>query len=101
MHEKLNEIEDRNAMVRSMARLMQRLTTRFVESKKPIFAIVEGLAIGFAFTELALFDRVFATSTSKFMAPLVKLAQGVEMGSSYTFPKIFGYQKAHKYLVEG
>ena len=61
-----------------------------IRSKKPIFAIAEGKVIGFAFTQLALFDKVFATETAIFRAPLVLIAQGPEMCSSYTFPKIFG-----------
>ena len=47
-----------------------------INSKKPIFAIVEGKVIGFAFTQLALFDRVFAVDGAQFNAPLVTLAQG-------------------------
>lgn len=31
-----------------------------INSKKPIFGLVEGKAIGFAFTQLALYDRVYA-----------------------------------------
>ena len=47
-----------------------------IESDKPIIAIVHGKIIGFAFTQLALCDRVFALEGSTFKAPLVKLAQG-------------------------
>ena len=61
-----------------------------INSKKPIFGIVEGKVIGFAFTQLALFDRVFAVDGAQFNAPLVTLAQGPEMCASFTFPKIFG-----------
>ena len=35
------------------------------------------------------------------MAPLVKIAQGPEMGSSYTFPKIFGQTLAEEIIIKG
>jgi len=35
-----------------------------IKSQKPIFAITEGEVIGFAFTQLALFDRVFSVQNS-------------------------------------
>lgn len=73
-----------------MAEILRDLTEAIMKSKKPIFALVEGRTIGFAFTQLALYDRVFAVKKSLFMAPLVRIAQGPEMASSYLFPKIFG-----------
>jgi peroxisomal 3,2-trans-enoyl-CoA isomerase len=50
---------------------------------------------------LALYDRVFAVETCTFTAPLVKLAQGPEMASSYTFPKIFGQIRAEELIIGG
>ena len=73
-----------------MAEQLETLTKNIITSSKPIFSIVQGKVIGFAFTQLALYDRVFAVKGASFMAPLVKIAQGPEMGSSYLFPKIFG-----------
>ena len=35
------------------------------------------------------------------MAPIVKTAQGPEMGSSYTFPKIFGQTLAEEIIIKG
>ena len=35
------------------------------------------------------------------MAPLVKIAQGPEMSSSYTFPKLFGQALAEEILILG
>ena len=56
--------------------------------------------IGFAFTQLALFDRVFAVDGSEFHAPLVQLAQGPEMCASYTFSKIFGQHLGEDLIVK-
>lgn len=73
---------------------LQELAATIIKSKKPIFAITEGKVIGFAFTQLALYDRVFAVENSEYHAPLVQLAQGPEMCASYTFPKLFGAHTA-------
>jgi enoyl-CoA hydratase/carnithine racemase len=70
-----------------------------IESDKPIMAIVQGKIIGVAFTMLALCDRVFAIDGATFKAPLVKLAQGPEMASAYTFPKTFGKKFADELIV--
>lgn len=70
-----------------------------IESDKPIVAIVQGKIIGFAFTQLALCDRVYALEGSTLKAPLVKLAQGPEMCSAYTFPKIFGKKMADELII--
>ena len=35
------------------------------------------------------------------MAPLVKIAQGPEMASSYTFPQTFGQNLAEDILIKG
>lgn len=77
------------------------LNEAIINSKKPIFAITEGKVIGFAFTQLALYDRVFSVTNSEFNAPLVKLAQGPEMCASFTFPKIFGRNVGEDLLVKG
>lgn len=35
------------------------------------------------------------------MAPLVKIAQGPEMASSYLFPKIFGQSLSEEIIIKG
>ena len=82
---------DAKLVSQTMADVLMVLTEAIMKSKKPIFALVEGRAVG---TQLALYDKVFATENSFFMAPLVKIAQGPEMASSYLFPKIFGQSLA-------
>jgi enoyl-CoA hydratase/carnithine racemase len=52
------------------------LTEAIIDSRKPIFAITEGRSIGFAFTQLLLYDQVWSVEGGDFSAPLVKLAQG-------------------------
>jgi peroxisomal 3,2-trans-enoyl-CoA isomerase len=88
-------------MSRATAEMLSDLNEAIILSKKPIFAITEGKVIGFAFTQLLLYDRVFSVASSEFNAPLVKLAQGPEMCASYTFPKVFGRNVGEDLLVKG
>ena len=81
---------DRKLSSKATSKVLEDLGKAFILSKKPIFGLVDGRTIGFGFTQLALYDKTFATERSTFMAPLVKIAQGPEMASSYTFPRIFG-----------
>jgi enoyl-CoA hydratase/carnithine racemase len=80
---------------------LEEFTASIINSTKPIFAICEGTVIGFAFTQLALYDRIFAVEGAKFRAPLVQLAQGPEMCASYTFPKFFGARLGEDLIVKG
>lgn len=97
----VSAIENKRGLAKAMGKDLETLTERIVNSTKPIFCIVQGKVIGFAFTQLALYDRVFATQDSSFVAPLVKIAQGPEMGSSYTFPRIFGQALAEDIIIKG
>jgi enoyl-CoA hydratase/carnithine racemase len=64
-------------MARWMAKsLLQELIKSIITCTKPIFAIIQGRCTGFGFTQLALFDKVFAVDGARFRAPLVKLGQG-------------------------
>jgi enoyl-CoA hydratase/carnithine racemase len=74
--------------------VLHNLTIAIIKSQKPIVALTEGKVIGFAFTKLALFDKVFSVQNSTFVAPLVSSGQGPELCASWTFPKIFGYSVA-------
>jgi enoyl-CoA hydratase/carnithine racemase len=50
---------------------------------------------------LLLYDRVFAVEGGEYNAPLVKLAQGPEMCSSFTFPKRFGQKLGEQLIMSG
>jgi len=45
---------------RVTADMLAQLCETIITSRKPIFAITEGKVIGFAFTQLALYDKVFS-----------------------------------------
>lgn len=50
---------------------------------------------------MLLYDRVFAVEGGEYTAPLVKLAQGPEMCSSFTFPKRFGQKLGEQLIMSG
>ena len=72
-----------------------------IESKKPIMALIQGNCIGFFVAILPLFDKVFATEDAYFIAPFVRLGLCPEIASSYTFPKIFGFQISSEIISNG
>ena len=94
----LGTVEERSA---SSAKGLEEMCAVMINSNKPIFSIVEGKVIGFAFTQLALFDRVFAVEGAQFNAPLVQIAQGPEMCASITFPKCFGQNLGEDLIMKG
>ncbi len=54
------DIGDVSERAKATAEGLEDFCNVILNSAKPIFAIVEGKVIGFAFTQLALYDRVFA-----------------------------------------
>jgi enoyl-CoA hydratase/carnithine racemase len=94
-------IAEMRQMSEVAAEHLRQFSSAIINSRKPIFALVEGKIIGFAFTQLALYDRVFAVDGAQFNAPLVQLAQGPEMCASVTFPPIFGRALTEDLLVKG
>ncbi len=61
---KIAHINNPMLMAQTTANTLSDLNLAIINSKKPIFAITEGKVIGFAFTQLALYDGVFAVSNS-------------------------------------
>lgn len=94
--------EKRREIITTMGqRLLLPFVEAFINCKKVIVAQVHGNVVGVAFTILGLCDLVYATESATFRSPLLQLALGPEGGSSYTFSKLFGRQKAFEYIVLG
>jgi peroxisomal 3,2-trans-enoyl-CoA isomerase len=75
-HPLIMELGDFADVIKASSIVLHNLTIAFINSKKPIIALTEGKVIGFAFTKLALFDKVFSVQNSQFVAPLVSSGQG-------------------------
>lgn len=74
---------------------------RIIQAPKPLFAGVDGLAIGIGTTMLMHCDYVVASDTSLFKTPFVDLGLVPEAGSSLIGPQMMGYHKAFSLLAMG
>ncbi|XP_044280470.1 enoyl-CoA delta isomerase 2-like isoform X1 [Varanus komodoensis] len=79
--------------------LLKEFVKHFIDFPKPLFAVVNGPAVGISVTVLGLFDIVYATDRATFHTPFSNLGQTPEGCSSYTFPKIMGLAKANELLL--
>ncbi|KAI9484817.1 ClpP/crotonase-like domain-containing protein [Zychaea mexicana] len=84
----------------------RRNTTKNVVSEmirfpKVLIGAVNGPAIGFGTTTLALCDVVYAVPDATFNTPFMKLAFCAEGCSSVLFPRIMGSAKANEMLLLG
>ena len=66
---------------------------------KILIAAVNGAAIGWGCTQLWNFDLVYASSVAFFQTPFTRLGFVPEGGSSFTFLKTMGRQRAMKLLL--
>jgi len=72
-----------------------------IDSKTPIVAGVDGLAVGVGCTMLMHCDMVFASPRAWMQTPFVDLGLVPEAGSSLLGPSIMGYQHAFALLAMG
>ena len=70
-------------------------------SRKPLLAAVDGLAIGIGTTLLMHCDMVFAAPGSTFRTPFLDLGLVPEAGSSLLAPQMMGQQRAFALLAMG
>ncbi|KAJ2827045.1 hypothetical protein IWW50_002076 [Coemansia erecta] len=75
------------------------LTRLIITSPVPIIGAVNGPAVGYACTTLALFDLVVSVDTAVFRTPFSELAFCPEGCSSITFPRILGPIVANDMLL--
>jgi len=68
---------------------------------KPIIAAVSGAAVGIGTTMLLHCDLVYASETSKFSVPFIKLGLTPEGGSSQMLADRCGLAKANDWLLTG
>ena len=73
----------------------------FLSFPKPLFAAVNGHAIGASVTSATLCDGVIASPDATFHTPFAALGVPPEGCSSVLFERIMGAEHAHAMLVEG
>lgn len=69
--------------------------------RKPLIAAVNGLGVGFGMTVLSHCDLVLMASNARLRTPFPQLGLAPEAGSSYTFPRVMGWQNAAYVLMSG
>ncbi|OBZ88301.1 Enoyl-CoA delta isomerase 2, mitochondrial [Choanephora cucurbitarum] len=77
------------------------LVDTFIQFPKLLIAGVNGNAIGFGVTSLALCDVVYSVPDATFSTPFMKLGYCAEGCSSVLFPRIMGSSKANEMLLMG
>ncbi len=70
----------------------------FIDFPKPIIGAVNGVGVGFGATILGLCDIVIMAESAKLSAPFASLGIGPEACSSYTLPRLMGWQAASWFL---
>ncbi|KAJ2342058.1 hypothetical protein GGH92_005541, partial [Coemansia sp. RSA 2673] len=88
------DIRRRNEVTRGLTRLL-------ITSRIPIIAAVNGPAIGYGCTTLALCDLVISVESAVFRTPFAELAFCAEGCSSVTFPRILGPMVANDMILFG
>ncbi|KAL7751465.1 hypothetical protein RI367_002923 [Sorochytrium milnesiophthora] len=95
----LGELSKSDLLVRG--RITRDLVKTMIHFPKLLVAAVNGPALGFAVTTLALCDIVYAAKEAWFQTPFMQLGFCAEGCSSVLFPRIMGNAKASQMLYAG
>ncbi len=78
---------------------MKKLTLKIFQCDKPIFAAINGLAMGVGITlPLAGADQIYLSEHAWLEFPFARLGLTAELGSTYLLPRVLGLSKAKELL---
>lgn len=72
-----------------------------IVSEKILIAAVNGPAVGYGVSSLALYDLVYSVPDAYFFTPFVKWGMAAEGASSFSFPRLMGHQRAAGLFLAG
>ena len=87
--------------IEGVAEWMTEMTLSYMELDKPLYMLVEGVAVGIMATCVAHADFVYVSPNAMFLTPFVQLGINSEDISSITFPALLGRRKANEMLLLG
>jgi enoyl-CoA hydratase/carnithine racemase len=79
--------------------VLGRLDQALTAFTKPLIACVDGVCVGMAVTTLPFFDLVYASERASFHTPFVRMGLVLELGSSYSLPRLIGRQRASELIL--
>lgn len=75
------------------------LLEAIIDFPKPFIVAANGLGVGIGCTILGLADMAFAATSARFRCPFSSLGLTAEAGSTFTFGRLLGHQKASWFLL--
>eukprot|EP01127_Copromyxa_protea_P006951 TRINITY_DN16886_c0_g1_i1.p1 TRINITY_DN16886_c0_g1~~TRINITY_DN16886_c0_g1_i1.p1 ORF type:complete len:291 (-),score=67.49 TRINITY_DN16886_c0_g1_i1:71-898(-) len=91
----------RAILTKSIKEQASAVVETLLDLKKPIICGINGPAVGFSVTSMALCDIVYAADNATFVTPFMKLGFCAEGCSSVIFPAVMGPSKANEMLLMG
>ena len=79
----------------------QSIFDAYLKFPKPLFAAVNGPAVGMGVTTATLTDAIVASSTATFHTPFRQLGLAPEGCSSFNFPRLIGQENATVNALHG
>lgn len=77
------------------------LNRTLILSEKVLIAAVNGPAVGYGASTLALYDLVYSVPDAYLFTPFVKWGMAAEGASSFSFPLLMGHQRAAALFLAG
>ncbi|KAG2172177.1 hypothetical protein INT44_005548 [Umbelopsis vinacea] len=93
--------EEKIALSKESSQTTRSLVEALINFPKLLIAAVNGPAIGFAVTSLALCDVVYSVPSATFRTPFMQLGISAEGCSSILFQRIMGPSRANEMLLMG
>ncbi|KAI1305761.1 Enoyl-CoA delta isomerase 2, mitochondrial [Mortierella claussenii] len=96
--EKAGSVEE---VIKARSVFTRNVITQLIHFPKLIIAAIQGPAIGFAVTSVALCDVVYSVPEATFNTPFMQFGFCAEACSSLVLPRVMGYSRANEMLLMG